>query len=90
MVDASQIQEHAEIVGSDGQHVGTVEHMEGGRIKLTRNDPAAQGQHHYIHLDVVASVDGGTVRLTRTAAQAMDDWGSEAAGAEPGSARAGP
>ena len=90
MIDASQIQEHAEIVGSDGQHVGTVEQMEGSRIKLTRNDPAAQGQHHYIHLDMVASVDGGTVRLTRTAAQAMDEWGSEAAGAEPGSARAGP
>jgi hypothetical protein len=90
MVDASQIREHAEVVGSDGQHVGTVDKVEGGRIKLTKNDPAAQGQHHYLHLDMVASVEGGKVRLTRTAAQARDEWGSEAAGAEPGSSKAGP
>ena len=90
MVDASQIQEHAEVVGSDGQHVGVVDNMDGNRIKLTKNDPAAQGQHHFIHLDMVASVEGGTVRLTRTAAQAMDEWGSEAAGSTPGSANAGP
>lgn len=90
MTDASQIQEHAEVIGSDGQHVGTVDGVEGSRIKLTRTDPAAQGQHHYLHLDMVASVEGGTVRLTRTAAQAMDEWGSEVAGAEPGSASAGP
>ena len=90
MVDASQIREHAEVVGSDGQHVGTVDKVEGGRMKLTKTDPAAQGQHHYLHLDMVASVEGGKVRLTRTAAQARDEWGSEVAGAEPGSSKAGP
>jgi len=35
MVNASQIQEHMEIKGSDGQHVGTVDRVEGDRIKLT-------------------------------------------------------
>lgn len=89
-MDPSQIREHMEVVGSDGGHVGTVDKMEGQRIKLTRKDPAAQGQHHYLHLDVVASVEGGAVRLNRTAAQAMDEWGSEARGVEPGSSRAGP
>ncbi len=35
MTDATQIKEHAEIVGSDGAHVGTVDHMDGSdRIKL--------------------------------------------------------
>jgi hypothetical protein len=90
MADASQIQEHMQVVGSDGQHVGVVDNLDGNRIKLTRNDPAAQGQHHFLHLDMVASVEGGKVRLTRTAAQAMDEWGSEAVGSEPGSAKAGP
>ena len=26
MVDASQIKEHAEVIGADGVHVGTVDH----------------------------------------------------------------
>ena len=89
-MDATQIQEHMEVVGSDGGHVGAVDKVEGQRIKLTKNDPMAQGQHHYLHLDVVQSVEDGKVRLTRTAAQAMDEWGSEAVGSEPGSANAGP
>lgn len=80
MVDASQIKEHAEIVGSDGAHVGTVDHLDGQRLKLTKTDPAAGGEHHYIHLDSVASVEGGKVRLNRTAAEAKDEWGVEAVG----------
>lgn len=80
MVDASQIQEHAEVVGSDGGHVGTVDHVEGQRIKLTKTDQAAGGEHHYIHLDSVAAVDGNRVRLNRTSAEAKDEWGVEAVG----------
>lgn len=78
-MDVSQIQEHMDVLGSDGQHVGTVDKVEGQRIKLTRTDPAAQGQHHFLHLDMVASVND-VVRLTRTAAQARDEWGVEAVG----------
>jgi hypothetical protein len=80
MVDASKIKEHAEVLGSDGGHVGTVDGLDGQRIKLTRTDPAAGGEHRYIHLDSVASVEGGAVRLNRTAAQAKDEWGVEAVG----------
>ncbi|HCW59491.1 MAG TPA: hypothetical protein DHB48_00600, partial [Sphingobium sp.] len=36
MVDLSQIKEHAEVIGADGVHVGTVDHVEGDRIKLTK------------------------------------------------------
>ena len=78
-MDASQIREHMEVLGSDGQHVGTVDRVEGQRIKLTRTDPGAEGQHRFLHLDMVASVDGA-VRLTRTAAQARDEWGAESVG----------
>lgn len=85
MTDTSLIREHMEILGSDGEHVGTVDKVDGQRIKLTRTDPAAGGQHHFLHLDMVASVDDA-VRLTRTAAQARDEWGSEPAGDPPAAA----
>jgi hypothetical protein len=74
MVDTAKIKEHMEVLGSDGQHVGTVDKLEGQRIKLTKNDSAAPGEHRYIHVDSVASVDEA-VRLNRTAAQARDEWG---------------
>lgn len=83
MADISRIREHMEVLGSDGQHVGTVDKLDGQRIKLTRTDPAAQGEHHFLHLDMVASVDDA-VRLTRTAAQARDEWGSETVGGPAG------
>jgi len=76
MVDASHINEHMEIIGADGVHVGTVDHVEGGRIKLTKKDSGAEvvegtgaheGHHHYISLGLVASVEGDTVRLSANA-----------------------
>jgi hypothetical protein len=79
MADASQIAEHMEVVGSDGLHVGTVDHVDGQRIKLTKSDQAAGGQHHFIHLDSVASVDE-KVKLNRTATEAKDEWGVESVG----------
>ena len=95
MVDASQIREHMEVLGSDGGHVGTIDHVDGQRLKLSRNEAAAGGEHHYLSLDKVASVEGGAVRLNRTAAQAMDEWGGESVGENvrgdaPGSPTAGP
>ena len=35
-MDASQIREHMEVLGSDGGHVGVVDSIEGERLKLTR------------------------------------------------------
>lgn len=73
-MDTSQIQEHMPVVGSDGGHVGTVDHLEGQRIKLTRTDPSAEGKHHFIHIDSIAAVENGEVRLNRTATEAKDEW----------------
>jgi hypothetical protein len=70
MADLSQIKEHAEVVGADGVHVGTVDGVEGNRIKLTKKDSgqgAHEGHHHYISGGLVASVEGGTVRLSANA-----------------------
>ena len=72
MTDASKIREHMAVVGSDGQHVGTVDRVEGDRIKLTKaDDPDGTGQHHhYIPLASVASCDGGQVKLSMAAREA--------------------
>ncbi|EQB32743.1 hypothetical protein M529_07855 [Sphingobium ummariense RL-3] len=77
MVDLSSIKEHAEVIGADGVHVGTVDHVDGNRIKLTKKDSSAQiegatgtheGHHHYISEGLVAAVeDDGTVRLSANA-----------------------
>ncbi|KQO49199.1 MULTISPECIES: DUF2171 domain-containing protein [unclassified Methylobacterium] len=76
MVDPSKIQDHMPVIGSDGGHVGTVDHLDGQRIKLTRTDPEAKGQHHFIHVDSIDTVEDGTVKLNRTTAQAKDEWGT--------------
>ncbi len=38
MVDASLIKEHLEVVGSDGGHVGRVDHVLGDQIELAKLD----------------------------------------------------
>ncbi len=49
MMENMNIRDHMEVLGSDGKHVGTVDHMEGTeRIKLAKNDPKAEGMHHFI------------------------------------------
>jgi hypothetical protein len=70
MINASEIRERMKVIGSDGQPVGTVEKVEGNRIKLTNNDPSAQGQNRYISLDSVNSVEGDSIRLRQTAQEA--------------------
>ncbi|HZH46614.1 MAG TPA: DUF2171 domain-containing protein [Roseococcus sp.] len=62
---AMQIQEHMEVVGSCGHHVGTVDKVEGDRIKLTKNDdPDGGHHHHFLPLSAVAGIEGGKVKLS--------------------------
>jgi hypothetical protein len=77
MSDLSQIREHMEVVGADGAHIGTVDKVEGGRIKLTKQDAEPmvegsqggghQGHHHFIPGGLVAAVEGDKVRLSANA-----------------------
>lgn len=70
MTDASTIKEHAEIVGADGVHIGTVDAVEGDRIKLRKKDSGEgshRGHHHYIPLALVAEIEGGKVWLSANA-----------------------
>jgi hypothetical protein len=71
---ADQIKQHMEVIGADGVHVGTVDRVEGGRIKLTKADSGEghhKGHHHFIDLGLVADVEGNKVRLSANAAVAV-------------------
>jgi hypothetical protein len=70
----TEIKEHMEVIGADGAHVGTVDKVEGSRIKLTKKDSgegAHKGHHHYIDKGLVAGVEGDKVRLSANAAVAV-------------------
>lgn len=58
MLDKSQIQEHAEVVSSDGKPIGKVDHVEGDFLKLTR-DSSPDGQHKYLPLSALLDSQGG-------------------------------
>ena len=69
-----KIQPHMSVVGIDGGHVGTVDRLEGDRIKLTKeDDPDGTGQHHhYLPRSAVQSVQGNIVRLSLTSSRARE------------------
>lgn len=69
--DHSAVKDHMTVIGADGVHVGTVDHLDGERIKLTRAD-SVDGKHHYLPAGLVAAVEGDTVRLSATAANAIE------------------
>ena len=71
MTDAAKIREHMDVVGADGVHIGTVDHLDGERIKLTKAD-SGDGKHHFLPAGLVAAVEGDTVRLSANAANAVD------------------
>ena len=70
MSGLDDIKEHMEVIGADGVHIGTVDHLDGNRIKLTKADSGMgghQGHHHYISRGLVAGVEGDKVRLSANA-----------------------
>ncbi|MCW2337871.1 hypothetical protein M2337_002104 [Sphingobium sp. B2D3A] len=72
MADLSNVKEHMSIIGADGVHIGTVDHVEGDRIKMTRADSGSHGKHHhYLSGGLVAEVEGDKVRLSATGAAAL-------------------
>jgi len=84
MTDLSQIREHMDIIGADGVHVGTVDKVEGDRIKLIKADSGQgshEGHHHYISVGLIAGVEGDKVRLSATGANAAELFEEEGSGA---------
>lgn len=66
------IKEHMSVIGADGVPVGTVDHIKGERIQLTKTHSGPHGDHHhFIPLSLVADVAGDKVRLSANAAVAV-------------------
>jgi hypothetical protein len=75
MADLSQIRDGAEVIGADGVHIGTVDRVEGERIKLTKKDSADQ-RHHYISGGLISEIEGTKVRLSAKAEVAVSFEGT--------------
>tara|TARA_R110000782_G_scaffold117364_3_gene207620 strand:- start:50515 stop:50865 length:351 start_codon:yes stop_codon:yes gene_type:complete len=69
MLNETSIREHMEVTDSAGTHLGTVDHVENGRIKLTRND-SADNRHHYVDMASVERIEGDRVILRNGATAA--------------------
>jgi len=75
-----EVREHMEIVGSDGQPVGTVDRVAGDRIILSRGDPQAGGAHHSLSCTDVERVEDNRVILDCSADKARERWRDESRG----------
>ena len=72
-----QVREHMDVVGSDDEHVGTVDKVAGDRIILTKSDPDSGGAHHSLSCSDVDRVEGDKVILDCSADQAKKRWRDE-------------
>lgn len=69
-----QVSQGMEVIGADGVHLGTVDAIVDGRIKLAKRDSGEgshEGHDHFIDLGLVATVEGEQVRLSANAAVAV-------------------
>ena len=70
MTDLSQLAPGADIIGADGVHVGTLDHVQDGRLKLKKTD-SIDGRHHFIDAGLIADIEDGRVRLSAIGAVAV-------------------
>jgi hypothetical protein len=80
LIDMGRIGEHLEVVGADGQHLGTVDALDIAGLKLTKSGPASGRGHRYIPHGAIASVGDRKVRLSILAAETCGMTGSRGAG----------
>src|ERR1700722_13297176 len=73
IVITSNIREHMEVFGSCGERVGIVDQIEGSSLKLTKNGPHADGEHHYIPLEWVETADRA-VYLNKPCEEVWEEW----------------
>jgi hypothetical protein len=63
-----------EIIAADGAHVGTVDAIDGRRIRLTKADSGVgshAGHRHYVPGGLIAEVEGNLVRLSANGSVAV-------------------
>jgi hypothetical protein len=68
----ADIREHMDVIGSCGNKLGKVDHVEGSQIKLTKND-SPDGMHHLIPTSWIAKVDQH-VHLNKSCGEAAREW----------------
>jgi hypothetical protein len=82
MSDLSRIKPHMTVIGADGATIGTVDSVDGDRIKLVKADSGSHASHHhYLSGGLVAGIEGDTVRLSANADAAVlleEEKGGEA------------
>ncbi|UVC13637.1 DUF2171 domain-containing protein [Mesorhizobium onobrychidis] len=78
MTDAASIREHMEVIGADGVHVGTVDKVEGQRIKLTKRDSGegAHRGHQKIRPHLITAINYGPILITAARIQRDDQTGN--------------
>lgn len=74
MIQASEIREHMEVIGSDGGHVGRVDHVTGDQIELSKMDLGAGFKHHMIPMSWVETIQDDKLRLNMTKDAAKAAW----------------
>ena len=73
MIHQPDIKERMEVVGADGQHVGTVDHLtKAGLVKLTKSD-SKDGHYHLFPVAWVERVDQ-KVHLSKSSQDAKAHW----------------
>lgn len=71
-----RVNEHMDVVGSDGEHIGTVDKVRGDRVILTKSDSEAGGHHHSFPSSWIESVDD-KVKLRKSSIEAKSAWRDE-------------
>jgi hypothetical protein len=70
MIHQSQVKPQMEIICAGGDHVGTVEHVDGNRIKLAKHDHDPHGRQYYLPMSAVDQVEDGKLKLNIGATKA--------------------
>lgn len=74
MIQSSAIREHMEVVGSDGGHVGRVDHVHGTEIELAKLDFAGGFKHHLIPVSWIDHIEDDKLVLDRSEDAAKSAW----------------
>lgn len=74
MIQSHEIREHMEVVGSDGGHVGKVDHVMGDEIELAKMDLGSGLKHHMIPMSWVDHIEDDKLCLNMTKDAAKDGW----------------
>ena len=70
MIDTNQIKPHCSVVDLNDQPIGTVDHVQGQSLKLTKDN---SGKHHLIPLDWIDKVDD-KVHVNKKADEVQKSW----------------